>query len=270
MVIPTDLDPAKIQAALQSRLIGRPLEVLGEVASTNDLVMAAGRAGAPEGLAVLADRQTAGRGRRGRAWASPAGVGLYTSVLLRPGRPLCPASLLTLVAGLAVAEAIQEVAGLDARLKWPNDILVGGRKVAGILCEMASLDASVSYVVLGIGINVNHGSRDLPVDLFPEATALSLSTGRTIPRGDLATALYNALDRWYAAFCEGRTEAILALARQRSATLGRPVVVLAEDGEWRGLAVDLDDDGALLVQEDGGGPRRVVASEVSIREALAR
>ncbi len=265
MVIPADLDPAKIQAALRSGLIGRPLQVLGEVGSTNDVVMSAGRAGAPEGLAVLADRQTAGRGRRGRSWASPAGVGLYTSILLRPGRPPGRVSLLTLVAGLAVAEAIQEVAGLDPRLKWPNDILVGGRKLAGILCELTSTDASVSYVALGIGINVNHGSRDLPEELSSEATTLSLATGRTIPRGDLASALYNALDRWYAAFCEGRTEAILALARQRSATLGRPVAVQGEDGQWRGLAVDLDDDGALLVQEDGGSLRRVVASEVSIR-----
>ena len=265
MVIPPDLVPEKIQAALRSRLIGRPLEVVKEIGSTNDAVLAAGRSGAPEGLAVLADRQTAGRGRQGRAWASPPGVGLYTSVLLRPEQPPALVPLLTLVAGLAVAEAIREVAGLDPLLKWPNDLLVDGRKVAGILTEMASVDARVSYLAVGIGINVNHGARDLPEDLLSVATSLHLASGRTIPRCDLAAALYNSMDRWYQVFREGQTETILAHGRQRSAILGQSVDVLAGEERWRGLAMDLDADGALLVREEDGGVRRVLAGDVSIR-----
>lgn len=270
MSIPADLSPEKIRVALRSRLIGRPLEVVEEIGSTNDAVMAAGRSGAPEGLAVLADRQTAGRGRRGRVWASPPGVGLYTSILLRPEQPPDQVPLLTLVVGLAVAEAIQEVAGLAPLLKWPNDLLVDGRKVAGILTEMTSVDARVSYLAVGIGINVNHGARDLPEDLLPVATSLHLASGRTTPRGDLAAALYNSLDRWYRVFREGQTGIILAQGRQRSATLGQSVDVLAGEERWRGLAVDLDADGALLVQEEAGGVRRVLAGDVSIRHASPR
>ena len=264
-IIPADISPAVIEAALRTRVIGRPLEVVAEIGSTNDAVMAAGRAGKAEGLTILADRQTAGRGRRGRPWASPAGVGLYTSVLLRPQQSPARLPLLTLVAGLGVAEAIEEIAGVAARLKWPNDVLVEGRKVAGILAETASADGEVGYVVIGIGINVNRAPQDLPQGLVPVATSLALATGRPIPRGELAAALYNALDRWYLVFRQGRIESILAAGRERSATLGRPVDVLADEEGWQGVAVDLDADGALLVREESGEIRRVIASDVSIR-----
>jgi BirA family biotin operon repressor/biotin-[acetyl-CoA-carboxylase] ligase len=265
MVIPADLAPESIQARLRSRVIGRPLEVLGEVGSTNDRVMAAGRDGAPEGLALITDRQTAGRGRLGRPWASPPGVGLYTSILLRPTLPARRAPLLTLVAGLAVVEAIENVAGLAPRLKWPNDLLVNGKKIAGILTETASVESRVSYVVVGIGINVHHDTQDLPEELRATATSLRLATGREIPRGDLAAEIYNGLDRWYREFSEGRFETILARGRERSAILGSSVDVLAEDERWSGRAVDLDADGALLVREKSGAIRRVVAGDVSIR-----
>jgi BirA family biotin operon repressor/biotin-[acetyl-CoA-carboxylase] ligase len=269
MSIPSDLAPEKIQAALRSLVIGHPLEVLEEVGSTNDVVMAAGQAGRPEGLAVIADRQTAGRGRRGRAWTSPPGIGLYTSVLLRPCQAPTWAALLTLVSGLAVVEAIREAAGLDARLKWPNDVLLSRRKVAGILTEMAWMGDRLSHVVVGIGINVNHGSRDLPGEYLPVATSLALAAGRHMARYDVAASLYNGLDRWYRVFSEGDTGRILAAGRERNATLGKAVDVVEGEARWRGLAVDLDGDGALLVREEGGEVRRVVAGEVSIREALA-
>ncbi len=269
MSIPVDLAPEKIQAALRSLVIGHPLEVLEEVGSTNDAVMAAGQAGGPEGLAVIADRQTAGRGRRGRAWASPPGIGLYTSVLLRPRQPAARAALLTLVSGLAVVEAIREVAGLEARLKWPNDVLLSRRKVAGILAEMAWVGDRVSHVVVGIGINVNHGPRDLAGECLPVATSLALAAGRRIARSDVAASIYNGLDRWYQVFAEGDTERILAAGRERSATLGEAVDVVDGEARWRGLALDLDGDGALLVREEGGEVRRVLAGEVSVREALA-
>ena len=270
MIIPPDLTPEHIQVRLRSKVIGRPLEVVGEVGSTNDRVMAAGRDGTPEGLAVIADRQTAGRGRLGRPWASLAGVGLYTSILLRPAVPASQAPLLTLVAGLAVAEAIEGVAGLAPRLKWPNDLLVDGKKVAGILTETASLESRVSYVVVGIGINVRHDAQDLPEELRTTATSLRLATGREISRGELAAEIYNRLDWWYREFSDGRCQIILARGRERSAILGSSVDVLAGDERWSGLAVDLDADGSLLVREQGGTLRRVVAGDVSIRMISGR
>lgn len=263
--IPGDLTPERIQARLRTEVIGRSLRVLTEVRSTNDLAMEEGRRGAPEGLAILADRQTGGRGRRGRAWESPAGLGLYTSILLRPECPAAKAPVLTLLAGLATGEAMGEVAGLPVRLKWPNDVLVGGRKAAGILAEMAGADERVSHVVIGIGINVNQGPGDFPAPLLATAGSLFLATGRLTARSELAAALYNSLDRWYRVFRAGRIEAILAAGRERSATLGHAVEVLEGGGRWRGRAVDLDDDGALLVREEGGALRRVLAGDVSIR-----
>ena len=271
MGIPADIAPGVIEGALRTRVIGRPVEVTAEIGSTNDAVMAAGRAGRAEGLAIVADRQTAGRGRRGRTWASTAGVGLYTSLLLRPDLPPDRIPLLTLVAGLGVAEAIEEMASVAARLKWPNDVLVDGRKVAGILAETAFADTtSISHVVVGIGINVNHDRQDLPEAEFPEATSLYLATGRIIPRGHLAATVYERIDRWYGVFCQRRFDEILASGRGRSATLRHVVEVLAGEGTWQGVAMDLDSDGALLVRAEHGGVRRVIASDVSIRGTWER
>jgi BirA family biotin operon repressor/biotin-[acetyl-CoA-carboxylase] ligase len=137
MPIPADITPEKIQALLTGRVIGRRLRVVAEVGSTNDAAMAAGRAGEPEGLAILADRQESGRGRLGRTWSSMSDLGIYTSILLRPPVPPLLAPLLTLMAGLATAEAIEAVGQVTPTLKWPNDVLCDGRKVAGILTEMA-------------------------------------------------------------------------------------------------------------------------------------
>jgi len=246
-------------------VIGRPLTVVGEVRSTNDVALDAARAGGPEGLAVVADRQTAGRGRRGRGWLSPPGIGLYTSILLRPGCPPGRAGLLAQVAGLAVVEALREVADVASDLKWPNDVLVEGRKVAGILAEMASREAGVDHAVVGIGINVNHGPTDFPEELQGSATSLYLSTGRRLLRSDLAAALFNALDDWYGLFAAGEFGTILTAARERSAVLGRQVDVAEGESQWCGLALDLDEDGALLVQAADGGRRRVCAAEVSVR-----
>lgn len=264
---PSDFAAEAIRPLLTSRVIGRLLEVVGEIGSTNDRAMAAGHEGAPEGLCVLADGQTTGRGRLGRTWVSPPGVGLYTSVLLRPKASPSRLPLLTLVAGLAVADAIQEVADLPPRLKWPNDVLLEGRKVAGILTELATSGAEVSHVVVGIGINVNHDVDDFPPELREAATSVSLQCGRPIARGMLAPAIFNRMDCWYELFCRDQRGRIVEAGRQRSATLGRPVQVLAGAEAWEGLAVDLDPDGALLVQDEVGSLRRVVAGDVSIRDA---
>lgn len=263
--IPGDLAAEKIRAGLRSRVIGRALEVLPEIGSTNDRALAAGHHGAPEGFCVLADRQTAGRGRLGRTWASPPGVGLYTSILLRPKVEPSSLPLLSLVVGLAVADAIQEVATLDPSLKWPNDILLDGRKVAGMLTELATNSPSVDYVVTGIGINVNHREDDFPRELRRGATSLFLQCGRSIARAALAAAVFSGMDHWYDLFCQGRREMILEAGRLRSATLGRSIQILAGAEKWRGLAIDLDPDGALLVRDEAGSVRRVVAGDVSIR-----
>lgn len=263
--IPSDIAIESIQSRLTSRVIGRPLRVVEEISSTNDAVMAAGHAGEPEGLAVLADRQTSGRGRRGRSWASLPGVGIWTSILLRP--PVSPlhAPLLTLMAGLATAEAIASVARVEPLLKWPNDLLLDGRKVVGILTEMTTTGQRIGHVAIGIGINVHQRREDFPESVRETATSIDLAAGCRVDRGEVAATLYDCLDRWYAAVCGDGASMILQAARARTATLGKPVTVDTGEETWQGTALDLDEDGALLVVDARGAIQRVLAADVSIR-----
>jgi BirA family biotin operon repressor/biotin-[acetyl-CoA-carboxylase] ligase len=267
--IPADLTPDAIHARLRTKAIGRGLRILAQVGSTNDVALAAGRERAPDGFAVLADRQTAGRGRLGRSWESPPGLGIYTSVLLRPHVPPVQAPLLTLAVGIAVAETVQEVTGLLPRLKWPNDIQLDCRKIAGILVEGGTLEGRLGEVVVGVGINVNQETADFPAELADSATSLRLVLGRPVGRADLVAGLYNTLEHWYGLFCDGEWCTILDRGRQWSALLGQPVEVRSGAEPWWGLAWDLDRDGALIVRDGTGALRRVVAGDVSIRLAGA-
>ena len=268
--IPLDLTPEAIQARLRTQAVGRRLRVMTQVGSTNDVALAASREGAPEGFAVLADRQTAGRGRLGRNWESPPGVGIYTSVLLRPEVPAALAPLLTLAVGIAAAESIQEHTGLLPRLKWPNDVQLDGRKIGGILVEGTALEGRQSEAVVGIGINVNQEVTDFPAELGGSATSVRMALGRAMARADLVAGLYNSLEHWYRIFCDGEGRMILDRGRAWSAVLGQPVEVRSTTERWAGLALDLDQDGALIVRDGRGALRRVVAGDVSIRPAAGR
>jgi BirA family transcriptional regulator, biotin operon repressor / biotin---[acetyl-CoA-carboxylase] ligase len=265
MPIPEDIAPAAIQSRLTTRIIGRRLQVVAEIGSTNEAAMRAGQAGEPEGLAILADRQTSGRGRRGRSWASIPGVGVYTSILLRP--PVSPrqAPLLTLMAGLATAEALARVAQIEPMLKWPNDLLLDGRKAVGILTEMTTTGQRIGHVAVGIGVNVHQRREDFPEGVRESATSIDAEAGHRVERADVVAALYNSLDRWYAAVCGDGPSMILQAARVRTATLGKLVTVDTGEARWQGTAVDLDEDGALLVLDVHGAVRRVLADDVSVR-----
>lgn len=243
--------------ALPARL-GRRIEYLAAVGSTNEVAKRLAREGAAEGTIVVAEEQTAGKGRLGRSWASPPGAGIWLSVLLRPDGPAHHTPRLTLVAAVAVAEAVREVTGLAAGIKWPNDLQLGGRKFCGILTELEAEMERVAFVVVGIGINVNH----VPDAFRPGATSLAEEMGRPVKRAPLIGAVLRAFERWY-----GRPfPEVLGRWKELSVTLGREITVLPFAGgePLYGRAVDLDEEGALLV-ESGGEIRRVVAGEVSIR-----
>jgi BirA family transcriptional regulator, biotin operon repressor / biotin---[acetyl-CoA-carboxylase] ligase len=241
------------------------------VPSTNDLAAALAERGAREGCAVIADAQSAGRGRQGRPWSSPAGAGIYVSTILRP--PTHALALLTIAAGVAVAEAVQSSTGLDPQLKWPNDVYLGERKVAGLLAEAGSLEEGpeadeggadrdgprLTYVVLGIGINVMRAAH--PADIAVRASSLEEELGRSVDRGLLLTACFVSLAARYEQLLHGRTEGILSAWRARSqASFGRPVEFDA-GGARRGIAEGIDDSGALLVRTDTG-VERIISGEV--------
>jgi BirA family biotin operon repressor/biotin-[acetyl-CoA-carboxylase] ligase len=240
--------------------LGQPRRHFAVCTSTNDEAAAWARAGAPAGALVTADEQTRGRGRLGRAWHSPLGDALYFSTVLRP--PLPPHRLppLTLAAGVAVAETIATV-GVEARLKWPNDLLVDGRKVAGILAEMSCVGDRVSHLVIGIGVNLN--MFEFPRELQSIATSLRIARGSPVDRDAFTDELCARLAAWHDRFVAEGTGELVRAWSARADFFGRRVTVSAGRERLTGVAEALDDDGALRLRGDDGVLVRVIAGELT-------
>lgn len=236
------------------------MEYRAVLGSTQDLARELARAGAPEGTVVLAGRQTAGRGRLGRSFVSPRG-GLYLTVVLRPAlehiRPL------PIVAALAVARGLEQVAGLRTALKWPNDVLVGGRKVCGILLESELTGQTVDYVLVGIGVNVNADMSAYP-EIVATATSAAVEAGRGVSREALAAAALNELEELYLAVQAGQR--VQDEWRARLETLGRQVQVTCGQTVEEGVAEDVDSDGSLILRRPDGSRVTIVAGDVTLRE----
>jgi BirA family biotin operon repressor/biotin-[acetyl-CoA-carboxylase] ligase len=218
--------------------------------STNRVAMEMAENGAPHGTVVVADAQTAGRGRMGRRWVSPAGKNLYVSLLLRPSVPTVDATRLALVAGVALADAV-EAMGVPASLKWPNDLYCEGRKAAGILAEMASDPDGVRHVVIGVGLNVNMEEADFPPDLRGTATSLRIRAGKAFRRVDVLARLLDAFGTRYAEFIGGGFASLRDGWDRRDFLRGRRVLLRRQGGEGWGTADGLDTDGALRFLPDG-------------------
>jgi BirA family biotin operon repressor/biotin-[acetyl-CoA-carboxylase] ligase len=244
----------------------RTIEWHAEIDSTQHRARELGRDGAGEGTVVIAEAQTAGRGRLGRTWHSPPGRNLYCSILLRPALVPGVVPQLALAVGLGVAEAI-ETLGLRPKLKWPNDVLVDGRKAVGILTEMEAELERVRLVIVGIGVNVNLDHGDLPPYLRDTATSLKMAAGRQIDRVGFTAALLAAVERSYRRFLDEGFPALRVDWDARDALRGRRVVRDVGGREVAGTVTGVDDDGALRLVDDHGVEQRVVAGEVAIAEA---
>ncbi len=253
----------EVRQGLAVRVIGRELRYLAETDSTNRQAVAAAEAGAAEGLVIVAEEQSAGRGRLGRTWVSPPGVNLYLSVLLRPPLPPYGAPQLTFLSALAVARAIEALSGLQPTLKWPNDVLIDGAKVAGLLNEMSAESDQIRYVVLGIGVNLNMTADQFPADLRAPATSLLLAGGRPVSRAAFCRELLEQLDALYDEFLRRGPAPVMAAWEARCDLVGRAVVV---DGRGapplRGVVAGIAADGALLLTLADGSTERVLAGDV--------
>jgi BirA family transcriptional regulator, biotin operon repressor / biotin---[acetyl-CoA-carboxylase] ligase len=257
------LDTTALQQLLTTQEFGRTVYILPSTTSTNDIVKDLAQHGAPEGTAVVAEHQTQGRGRHGRSFVSPAGVGIYVSLLLRPQADTQRLPQLTLAVAVATAEALAEYSALPIRLKWPNDVEISGKKVAGILCEAVLHPVASPLVIIGIGINVNTVLEQFPPELHQHVTSLALAAGHTWARLPLLALLLAHLERLYRAFQQGNSTPI----RQRwlhygGQMIGRQVRFAPEPSAGVGTVVDLDENGALLVQNADGTQHRLVAGEV--------
>jgi BirA family biotin operon repressor/biotin-[acetyl-CoA-carboxylase] ligase len=249
----------EITADLDRRWLRGPVRHYVRLPSTNDMAKDLARQGYPEGSVLVAESQSAGRGRLGRIWESPPGTGIYLSLILRP--PLPPAELpkITLTAAVAVVKAIKETTDLDVGIKWPNDILFSGKKLGGILTEMETESDQMSHVILGVGLNIN--TRSFPEHIHSLATSLS-NTGLRYSRLAILRSFLRNMDGFYGRFLQGEFPAILEDWRRAAVTLGKPVTVKLGEVELSGLALDVDSDGALLVRKPGGEVEKVISGEI--------
>jgi len=265
--LPDDLATALERSRHRFGSLARSILFFSTVGSTNDVASSlVGLAGSPEaeGTLVIAEAQTAGRGRRGRVWFSPPGAGLYVSIVLDPSRATRrerALSLLTLAAGVALAEGVQRATGLAADIKWPNDLLVGRRKLAGILAESASAPGSRTLTILGYGINVAPAA--YPSDLQDRVTSLETELGRPIDRGQVCAETIAAFSGRYADLLSGRFDAILDAWRARSpASRGSRVSWMSGESPRSGTTAGIDESGALLVQV-GDRIEKIISGELT-------
>ncbi len=255
------MDRDRLSSLLETRWLGRSLELHARLASTNTEAMERAAAGAPHGAAVLADEQTAGRGRQGRPWHSPPGANLYLSAVLRPKIRPAEAPTLSLAAAVGLAAGLTPFLPQPPLLKWPNDLLVRDRKLSGVLVEMSASATRVNHVVLGLGVNVN--LHQLPAELAELATSLRLEAGAPVDREEVCASVLNHLEPWIERLVECGPAPILAAWEERSGWLGRRVTVSRPDASFSGVALGLDPSGALRLRLDDGTEKVVVAGDVA-------
>jgi len=242
--------------------MGRMIHYFHSIDSTNSMAYQLALQGAEEGEVVIAESQVKGRGRLGRRWFSPPFLNLYLSVILRPKIPPHQASLITLMAAVATTDAIQKYTGLLPLIKWPNDILLRDRKVAGLLNEIHSEMDRIHFLILGIGVNLNMDGKMFPKEIRGVATSVKREMGQTISRKAFLQSLLGELEEWYAIFLKEGGAAILEAWRDRAKIKGKRVKVTSLGETLSGVAVDVDSDGALILKTEDGERKRVVAGDV--------
>jgi BirA family biotin operon repressor/biotin-[acetyl-CoA-carboxylase] ligase len=260
--LPDLLRLADIRKGLKTKIIGKEIHLLRETASTNSVGMEMASKGAPEGTVIVAERQSAGKGRLGRRWISPKG-NLYVSIILRPEISTYKAPLITLLGAVSAASAIRAECGLPAGIKWPNDILLSGKKACGLLTEMSAEPDRIKHIVLGIGIDVNMDLLDLPEEIRAFTTTLSAEAGRRIDRVSLLRTLLRELEIRYQAFLSG-DDAVLEEWKRLNITTGRHVAVSGMNQIVEGLAERIDAEGRLVITCADGTIHTVAAGDVTI------
>jgi BirA family biotin operon repressor/biotin-[acetyl-CoA-carboxylase] ligase len=251
-----------IKKSLTTRFIGADIYIFDAIDSTNDYAHKLAKEGAKEGTIVLSESQTKGKGRLGRTWFSPPGANIYLSVILRPQMPTSQITLITFASAIAVAKSIRDIANLDADIKWPNDILIRGKKVAGILSEMGAEKDKVKFAIVGIGINVNLDKKDIPLELIDKATSTKIESNSLIDRTNLICRVIENLEEWYNLFERKGINDIIKEWKSLAITIGRDVKVQSGNSFVEGRAVDIDENGALLIKDRNGVIQKVLSGDV--------
>ncbi|MFA4988148.1 MAG: biotin--[acetyl-CoA-carboxylase] ligase [Candidatus Omnitrophota bacterium] len=256
---PDRLSGLEVSHGLDTKFIARKVHYFDYLSSTMDFAMQLGMRCEPAGSVVVAESQTKGRGRLGRSWVSPKYKGIYFSLILRPRIPPSASPVLTLLTAVSICEAIKRASGLEARIKWPNDIFISGKKAAGILTEMNAETDKVNFVVIGIGLNVNNDRKSL----VPHATSLKEQLGHAMPRLVVFQELLRVLEDNYFLFEKGGPGPVIEKWRNSNITIGNRVKVHFQDSHIEGQALDIDNDGSLLIRKDSGLVQKIFSGDVS-------
>jgi BirA family biotin operon repressor/biotin-[acetyl-CoA-carboxylase] ligase len=262
---PAKLSITELLAGLTTKVMGQKLYLYDEVESTQSAAHALVGSGASEGTLVLAEAQSSGRGRMGRKWHSPRGKGIWMSLVLTPKIPLYFTPQLTLLAAVAVCRSIQKLCRVEIGIKWPNDLLIHGKKVCGILLEISGEDERLKYVIAGIGISANLRMEDYPEELRTVATSLAIETGSEVSRTAIIQAVLREFEDLYALYHEQGFAPIRLLWEAHSVSLHRPIRVHTPNGMIEGRAESIDDAGALTVSTASGEQIRVFSGDVELR-----
>ncbi|SFS80799.1 biotin--[acetyl-CoA-carboxylase] ligase [Paenibacillus sp. BC26] len=261
---PSKLTPQELTMKLQSKgtSIIQKIRMFDSVDSTQNIAQRLAEEGAEEGTLVIAEQQTSGRGRLGRKWVSPSGKGIYMSFILRPGMPLHFAPQLTLLTAVALCRALRAIAApLDIGIKWPNDLLIGGKKISGILLESTAEEERLRYVIAGIGISVNLTADDFPQELLDIATSLQIELGKPLDRADIIAGFFEQFEQLYTIYQKDGFGPIRMLWEALSVTLNKPTRLILSSGETMATPVGLNEQGALLVRKSDGTIVPIFSSE---------
>jgi BirA family biotin operon repressor/biotin-[acetyl-CoA-carboxylase] ligase len=256
---PDRLSAIEVSHGLNTRFIAKKIHYFDYLSSTMDFAMQLGMQSAPGGSIVIAESQTRGRGRLGRSWLSPKYKGIYFSVILRPKLSPSASPVLTLLSAVSICEAVKKAAGLDARIKWPNDVFAGGKKIAGILTEINAEMDKVNFVVIGIGLNVNNDRKSL----IPQATSLKEQLGHALSRVSLLQELLRRIEENYSIMEKEGPGPIIEKWRNFNLTLGSRVKVHFQDRYIEGQAIGVDNDGSLLIRKDAGLVQKIFSGDIT-------
>ncbi|BBI33235.1 biotin--[acetyl-CoA-carboxylase] ligase [Cohnella abietis] len=259
---PSHLSVHELLPKLNTKSFGRALHLLDVVPSTQDEVRRLADQGAAEGTLVIAEQQTKGRGRMGRSWASPKGKGIWMSLLLRPPVPLPLTPQLTLLAAVALSRGISRLVPITIGIKWPNDLLVNGKKISGILLESAAEDERLRYVIVGMGISVNLDPEDYPEELLEKAISLKMASGAVIDRSELIAVILEEFERLYALYLEQGFAPIRSLWEAHSVTLNNHTVLNTPQGQVQGIPRELDDMGGLRIELEDGSFKTIYSAVI--------
>jgi len=272
--IPDILNKREVISYIKTEFLGKEIYYFDTIDSTNNYAKKIAEDGCEEGTVVISDCQIAGKGRRGREWASLAGKGIYMSVVLKPLLEPSQMQLITLAASVAVAEALKEQTGMDLGIKWPNDIILDARKLCGILTEMTCETDKINYVILGLGVNVNQDMEDFPADLRDKAVSLKAGckqlTGenKTFNRAKIIASILLHIEKYYKMLQSGLNEEIIDKWRLHSITLGKQIMCSDSRGSYLCIAEDITEDGHLVVKCEDGSVRELLSGEVSIKGVM--